>query len=80
MRAWEKSGLPPLDMPYQGVLNNEVRMAAEASNRVGVMSVPGGQVAGLLGEQDVKPAREILEEMVHEASRLLKDLAARNVL
>ncbi len=79
MRAWEKSGLPALDMPYQGVLNNDLRMAAETANRVGVMSVPGGQIAGLLGEKDVKPARAILEDLVHEAGQLLKDLATNIV-
>jgi hypothetical protein len=61
------------------VLTDEVRLAAEAANRVGVMSVPGGQIAGLLGERDVRPAREILEGMMSEAARILKDMASRYV-
>ncbi|MBI2361504.1 MAG: nitronate monooxygenase [Deltaproteobacteria bacterium] len=80
IQAWEKSGLRALDMPYQGVLTDEVRLAAEAANRVGVMSVPGGQIAGLLGEKHVRPAREILESMMSEAAQILKDMAGRYVL
>jgi nitronate monooxygenase len=80
IQAWEKSGLKALDMPYQGVLTDEVRRAAEAANRVGVMTVPGGQVAGLLGEKDVRPAREILESMLSQAAEILKDMAGRYVL
>lgn len=76
IRAWEKSGLDALDMPFQGMLNDEVRVAAEAANRVGVMSVPGGQIAGLLGPKDVRPAREIVEEMLREAAQILNALSS----
>jgi NAD(P)H-dependent flavin oxidoreductase YrpB (nitropropane dioxygenase family) len=76
IRAWEKSGLKALDMPFQGVLNDELRVAAEAADRVGVMSVPGGQVAGLLGERDVRPAAEIVRDMSTEAARILQEMAA----
>ncbi|MBI3001739.1 MAG: nitronate monooxygenase [Deltaproteobacteria bacterium] len=80
VQGWEKSGLRALDMPYQGVLTDEVRLAAEAADRVGVMSVPGGQIAGLLGERDVRPAREILEGMMSQAAEILKDMASRYIL
>jgi nitronate monooxygenase len=76
IRAWEKSGLKALDMPFQGVLNDELRVAAEAANRVGVMSVPGGQVAGLLGERDVRPAADIVRDMSAQAARILQEMAA----
>ena len=79
IQAWEKSGLSPLDMPYQGILMDEIRRAAEAANRVGLMSVPGGQIAGLLGERDARPAKDILEGMVHEAAEILRDMATRYI-
>lgn len=80
IQAWEKSGLPALDMPYQGVLMDEIRRAAEAANRVDVMTIPGGQIAGLLGEKDVRPAREILEGMMHQAAEILKEMATGYVI
>lgn len=51
----------------------------QAANRVGLMSVPGGQIAGMLGEKDVKPATMILEEMVDGAARILKQLGSNYV-
>lgn len=77
IRAWEKSGLPALDMPFQGALIDEVRVAAEAADRVDVMTVPGGQIAGLLGAQDVRPAADIVRDMSAQAAQILEDLAAR---
>jgi NAD(P)H-dependent flavin oxidoreductase YrpB (nitropropane dioxygenase family) len=79
IRAWEQSGLTALDMPFQGVLNDELRVAAEAANRVGVMSVPGGQVAGLLGERDVRPAGDVVRDMADQAARILQEMASRYV-
>jgi NAD(P)H-dependent flavin oxidoreductase YrpB (nitropropane dioxygenase family) len=80
IRAWEKSGLTALDMPFQGVLNDELRVAAEAANRVGVMSVPGGQVAGLLGARDVRPAGDVVRDMADQAARILQEMASRYVV
>ncbi len=80
IQAWEKSGLPALPMPYQGVLMDEVRRAAESAKRVGVMTVPGGQIAGLLGEKDVRPAKEILESMMHQAAEILKQIGNSYVI
>lgn len=75
IRAWERSGLQPLEMPFQGVLMDELRVAAEAAGRPGLMSVPGGQIAGMLGERDVRPAREVLEDMVRQATEVLQRMA-----
>ena len=77
IRAWEKSGLTPLEMPFQGVLNDELRVAAEAADRVSVMSVPGGQIAGLLGPDAVRPAGDVLRDMSAEAARILEEMATR---
>ena len=76
IRKWEESGLQALEMPFQGVLNDQFRVAAEQGSRVDVMSVPGGQIAGLLGEDDVRPAAEIVRAMVRQAAEVLRTGAA----
>ena len=54
------------------MLNDQFRVAAENGERVDVMSVPGGQIAGLLRERDVRPAAEIVATMVSQAAEVLK--------
>jgi hypothetical protein len=39
------------------------------------MTVPGGQIAGLLGERDVRPAGDIVRDMVDQAARILQEMA-----
>lgn len=75
IRQWEMSGLDALDMPFQGALHDQLRVSAEAGERLDVMSVPGGQIAGMLGEKDVRPAADILEEMVEQAGQILKNMS-----
>ena len=59
---------------------DEVRRAAEAANRVDLLHVPGGQVAGMLSEQrNNVPAREIVERMVSEAAQILNDMRSQYV-
>ena len=66
--------------PYQGNAMDEVRRAAEAANRVDLLHVPGGQVAGMLSEErNNVPAKEIVDRMVSEASQILNDMRARFV-
>jgi NAD(P)H-dependent flavin oxidoreductase YrpB (nitropropane dioxygenase family) len=74
------SGLEAMPTPYQGNAMDEVRRAAEAANRVDVLHVPGGQVAGMLSEErNNVPAKEIVDRMVSEASQILNDLRSRFV-
>ena len=80
IKAWMSSGLEAMPTPYQGNAMDEVRRAAEAANRVDLLHVPGGQVAGMLSEQrNNVPAREIVERMVSEASQILNDMRSRYV-
>ncbi len=79
IQAWLNSGLDALPTPYQGALMDEVRRAAEHADRRDVLYVPGGQVAGLLNEQSVKPARVIVAEMVEQAASILNNLRAQYV-
>jgi NAD(P)H-dependent flavin oxidoreductase YrpB (nitropropane dioxygenase family) len=74
------SGLEAMPTPYQGNAMDEVRRAAEAANRVDLLHVPGGQVAGMLSEQrNNVPAREIVERMVSEAAQILNDMRSQYV-
>jgi nitronate monooxygenase len=80
IKAWMNSGLDAMPTPYQGNAMDEVRRAAEAANRVELLHVPGGQVAGMLSEErNNVPAKEIVDRMVSEASQILNDLRARFV-
>ncbi len=59
---------------------DEIRRAAEAADRVDVLHVPGGQVAGMLNEEkSAKPAKEIVERMVEEAARILNNIRSQYV-
>lgn len=80
IKAWMNSGLEAMPTPYQGNAMDEVRRAAEAADRVDLLHVPGGQVAGMLSEErNNVPAKEIVDRMVSEATQILNDLRARFV-
>jgi nitronate monooxygenase len=80
IKAWLDSGLEAMPTPYQGNAMDEIRRAAEAAERVDLLHVTGGQVAGMLSEEkSAKPAKEILERMVTEAAQILNDMRSRYV-
>ena len=80
IKAWMDSGLQAMPTPLQGNAMDEVRRAAEAADRVDLLHVPGGQVAGLLSEErNNVPAKEIVDRMVTEASQILNDMRTRYV-
>jgi nitronate monooxygenase len=80
IKAWMGSGLDAMPTPYQGNAMDEVRRAAEFADRVDLLHVPGGQVAGMLSEErSARPAREIVERMVSEATQILNDMRSRYV-
>ena len=80
IKAWMGSGLDAMPTPYQGNAMDEVRRAAETANRVDLLHVPGGQVAGMLSEErNNVPAKEIVERMVSEAAAILNDMRSRYV-
>jgi len=65
IRAWEKSGLEPLPMPYQKILMDDFNEAAARAERWDLHSNPAGQISGLLTRR--RPAREIFDELVDGA-------------
>jgi len=70
---WEERGLEPLPMPLQGALMEPFVSAAEAAGRYDLVNNPSGQIAGMLDE--VKPAREIVQELVAGARATIERLA-----
>jgi NAD(P)H-dependent flavin oxidoreductase YrpB (nitropropane dioxygenase family) len=79
IKAWMESGLDAMPTPYQGAAMDEIRRAAENADRVDLLHVPGGQVAGMLNETSAKPAKLIVEKMVEEAAQILNDMRTRYV-
>jgi NAD(P)H-dependent flavin oxidoreductase YrpB (nitropropane dioxygenase family) len=80
IKAWMESGLDAMPTPYQGSAMDEIRRAAEAADRVDLLHVPGGQVAGMLSqEKSARPAREIVARMVEEAALILNNMRANYV-
>jgi NAD(P)H-dependent flavin oxidoreductase YrpB (nitropropane dioxygenase family) len=80
IKAWMDSGLEAMPTPYQGNAMDEIRRAAEAADRVDVLQVPGGQVAGMLTEaKSARPAKEIVECMAQEAAQILNQMRSQYV-
>ncbi|MFC1821281.1 NAD(P)H-dependent flavin oxidoreductase [Thermodesulfobacteriota bacterium] len=66
---WDSSGLDPLPFPTQVFVASALLSGFIEANKKDYVSIFAGQVAGLIKE--VKPAREVLEEMVEEAAEIL---------
>ncbi len=80
IKAWMDSGLTAMPTPYQGNAMDEIRRAAEAAERVDLLHVPGGQVAGLLSEEkSARPAKEIVARMADEAAIILNHIRSTYV-
>ena len=63
--AWARSGLPALEMPLQGILQEPLTVAARDAGRWDLIGNPSGQISGMLTER--LPAKRILMDMVSEA-------------
>jgi len=74
---WEDSGLQALPMGIQGIVSGRVTAAARASGRADLTMNPAGQISGMLTK--IRPAREVLEEMVQQAIDVLKEMASTRV-
>ena len=65
IEAWEDSGTQALPMGLQGLLIADIAEAAKQGEREDLLMNAAGQISGLLHE--LRPAAEVLEEMVREA-------------
>lgn len=74
---WEASGLQALPMGLQGLVSGRVTAAARYSGRPELTMNPAGQISGMLTR--LRPAREVLEDMVEGAIQVLQELAGSRV-
>ena len=66
---WEESGLEPLRFPTQVVLASAIVDMFNSAGNVDYVGPFAGQVSGLIDE--IKPAGQIVEEMVEQAADIL---------
>ena len=75
---WEVSGLDPLPFPVQGILASAVVDMLNQAEKKEYMGPFSGQVSGLIKE--IKPAAEILNDMVEEAVDILTRILPETVI
>lgn len=69
IEAWEASGLPAMPMGLQGLLIQDLVYSVREAGREDLLMNAAGQISGLLN--DVRPAGDILQAMVAEASEII---------
>ena len=69
IEAWDKSGVPTLPMPLQGLLIRELQEGLLGAGMTEYLSGLAGQASGMITE--VKPAARIVEDIVDEAIETL---------
>ena len=75
---WKTSGLATLPMPYQHVLMDDFSLAARRAGKWELVNNPAGQIAGILHE--IRPAADIVRDMVDEAEAVIDRLMNLKVL
>ena len=68
-RLWDASGLEPLPFPIQVMISSALLWSFVEADKTDYVGGLAGQVSGLIHE--IKPARQVLEEMVEEAVDIL---------
>jgi len=66
---WDKSGLDPLPFPIQIMISSALLASFIEAGKSDYVTGPAGQISGIIHE--VKPAAQVLEEMVEEAADIL---------
>jgi len=66
---WDESGLPPLPFPTQVIISSSLLWRFIQAKKEDYVGGLAGQISGLIHE--IKPARQVLEEMVEEAVDIL---------
>jgi NAD(P)H-dependent flavin oxidoreductase YrpB (nitropropane dioxygenase family) len=74
---WDGSGLDPLPFPTQVLISSALLASFIEGNKDDYVGGLAGQVSGLIKE--IKPARQVLEEMVEEAVDILTRRLPENV-
>jgi len=68
-KVWDNSGLEPLPFPLQVLISSALLWSFIEADKMDHVGGLAGQVSGLIHE--IKPAKEVLEEMVEEAVDIL---------
>jgi NAD(P)H-dependent flavin oxidoreductase YrpB (nitropropane dioxygenase family) len=68
-RLWDESGLDPLPFPTQVLVSSALLWGFVKTGKTDYIGGLAGQVSGLI--HDIKPARQVVEEMVEEAVDIL---------
>jgi NAD(P)H-dependent flavin oxidoreductase YrpB (nitropropane dioxygenase family) len=66
---WDESGLDPLPFPAQVMISSALLASFLEAGKLDYVGGFAGQVSGLIN--DIKPARQVVEEMVEEAAEIL---------
>ena len=77
-RLWDSSGLDPLPFPTQVLISSALLWGFVEGNKTDYVGGLAGQISGLI--QDIKPARQVLEEMVEETVDILTKRLPENVV
>ncbi len=75
-QAYAESGLEPLPMPFQSMVSGPVMAAGSAAGRIDITPGFAGQGVGMI--EKIRPAAEVLADIVAEAERALG--AAKDVI
>lgn len=74
---FDSSGLQALPMPYQGLISMPILEGARVGKRVDVYPGIAGQSVGML--RRIRPAREVVEDMIAEAIEILSERLPQQV-
>jgi NAD(P)H-dependent flavin oxidoreductase YrpB (nitropropane dioxygenase family) len=77
-RLWDSSGLDPLPFPTQVLISSGLLWGFLEGNKTDYVGGLAGQISGLI--QDIKPARQVLDEMVEETVDILTKWLPDNVV
>jgi nitronate monooxygenase len=77
IEAWEASGLQPMPMGLQGILIQDLVYSLRKAGREDLLMNAAGQASGLLSR--IRPAAEILHDMVEQAAEILGRKLAQTV-
>lgn len=72
--AWEREGLPTLPMPMQPIVIIPILDGAYEARMADIVPAPAGQIAGMIKE--LKPASQVVEDMVKGALQVLEGLSS----
>jgi NAD(P)H-dependent flavin oxidoreductase YrpB (nitropropane dioxygenase family) len=75
---WDESGLDPLPFPSQVIISSALLAGFVEAHKDDYVGGLAGQISGLIKE--IKPARQVLEEMVEEAVDILTKKLPQTVI